>query len=69
MSDVKAIKAIVIIDVKDFPKLCPECAFYAKARCIPQGEYSTTSIRNRPCTCPLVTAYAYQEQRMAKNGA
>jgi hypothetical protein len=59
MTAKKDTKGIVIIDVKDFPKNCPECAFYAKARCIPQGEFSTTSISNRPTTCPLMTATAY----------
>jgi hypothetical protein len=60
MSEKKAIKArAVIIDVKDFPKSCPDCAFYAKSRCIPQGESSTTAIHARPDLCPLVTSYAY----------
>jgi hypothetical protein len=53
MNERKPIKATVIIDVKDFPKSCPECVFYAKARCIPQGEMSTTSLSKRPGCCPL----------------
>jgi uncharacterized Fe-S cluster-containing protein len=56
----KPIKATVIIDVKDFPKSCPECVFYAKSQCIPQGGFSTTSIRNRPTACPLMTPAAYK---------
>lgn len=61
MTDRKPIKAIaVVIDVKDFPKSCTECTFYAKSRCILQGEYSTTSIHNRPTACRLMTPAAYK---------
>jgi len=56
----KPIKAIAIIDVKDFPMSCPDCVFYAKSRCILQGEYSTTSIHNRPMSCRLMTPAAYK---------
>ena len=62
MDEKNPIKAIVIIDVKDFPKACPECVFYAKARCIPQGERSTISTKERPGLCPLITEYAYKLQ-------
>jgi hypothetical protein len=62
-----AIKAIaVIIDVKNFPNNCIECAFMAKAQCIPQGDNSTISYKERPCCCPLMTPEAYKvykEQR------
>lgn len=56
----KPIKAIAIIDVKDFPKSCPECVFCFKARCILQGEISTISTKKRPGTCPLMTPAAYK---------
>lgn len=75
MSEKKAIKAIVIIDVKDFPKSCAECVFCAKSRCIPQGEFSNISISKRPESCPLKTSYAYLltgaylEQGKVRNGA
>lgn len=76
MSEKKAIKArAVIIDVKDFPNSCPDCAFYAKSRCIPQGESSTAAIHARPYLCPLMTSHAYLctgaylEQGKVNNGA
>jgi hypothetical protein len=67
----RPIKAIAIIDVKDFPKSCPECTFYANSRCILQGEYSNTSIHYRPISCPLMTPAAYKisiiEKEMEKS--
>jgi hypothetical protein len=66
MDEKKPIKAIVIIDVKDFPKSCPECVFYTKARCIPQGELSTTSLSKRPGCCPLMTAEWYRVFHLQK---
>lgn len=59
----KPIKATLIIDVKDFPKSCPECVFCVKTRCIPQGLYSTISTSARPGCCPLRTAYAYEIEK------
>ena len=71
MTERKPIKAIAIIEVRDFPKSCPECTFYAKSRCILQGEYSTTSIHDRPRTCRLMTPAAYKisiiEKEMEKS--
>jgi len=61
----KPIKAIVIIDVKDFPSNCTECVFCSKSRCIPQGIYSTISVSKRPDGCPLRTAYAYEIEKEA----
>ena len=67
MIEKKPIKATaVIIDVKDFPKACPECVFYAKARCIPQGDLSTTSTSKRPGCCPLMTAEWYRVFHLQK---
>lgn len=67
MIEKKSFKAkAVIIDVKDFPKSCPECAFYAKARCIPQGDLSTTSTSKRPGCCPLMTAEWYRVFHLQK---
>lgn len=60
MTERKSMKAIAIVDANDFPMSCPECAFYAKSRCIPQGEYSNTSIHYRPMSCPLMTPAAYK---------
>ena len=53
----------VIIDVKDFPKNCPECVFCVSGRCIPQGIYYTLSVSGRPERCPLRTAYAYEMEK------
>lgn len=71
MAQKKPIKAIAIIEAKDFPMSCPECAFYAKSQCILQGEYSNTSIHHRPMSCPLMTPAAYKisiiEKEMEKS--
>lgn len=56
----KPIKAIVIIDVKDFPQSCVVCPFCAKSQCIPQGALSTISTSKRPKCCPLMTDFAYK---------
>ena len=53
----------VIIDVKDFPKNCPECVFCVSGRCVPQGIYYTISVSERPGRCPLRTAYAYEMEK------
>jgi len=56
----KPSKAIVIIDVKDFPKNCPECVFCFGISCVLQGEVSILSTVRRPEMCPLMTAEAYE---------